>query len=191
MSSKKTHCVRGHELTAENRYPKNGHCKLCNRLRATEWNKSTPIELRYKKCKHGHQFTPENTVRSGVIRLCATCIQIERENGLHSSHPDIAERRYYYWKYKYGVTREQYDAMHAKQDGKCAICGNPETKKNYKTNELMPLHVDHDHKTMEFRGLLCAACNRAIGLLGDHSARVFAAAEYLSRHENKSFVVAA
>ena len=34
----------------------------------------------------------------------------------------------------------------------CEICG--------KTEKLC---VDHDHKTKKFRGLLCQACNRALG----------------------------
>jgi hypothetical protein len=58
----------------------------------------------------------------------------------------------------YGITPEQYDALLKLQDGRCAICKRkPQT---------LRLAVDHDHKTGEVRGLLCAnnenGCNRAV-----------------------------
>lgn len=45
------------------------------------------------------------------------------------------------------------------QGFKCAICGVYENNCNRK------LHIDHDHKTGEFRGLLCGVCNRGLGIL--------------------------
>src|SRR5207249_694982 len=53
-----------------------------------------------------------------------------------------------------GVTDAEYDRLLAAQGGGCAICGNPP-----KTRRL---HVDHDHKTGEVRGLLCHRCNRLL-----------------------------
>ena len=47
-----------------------------------------------------------------------------------------------------------YDELLAAQGGGCAICGaKPKTRK---------LDIDHDHKTMRIRGLLCVRCNRAL-----------------------------
>jgi hypothetical protein len=59
---------------------------------------------------------------------------------------------------EYGITGEEYDALLRAQGGVCFICQRkPRTKR---------LAVDHDHKTGEVRGLLCAnnemGCNRAI-----------------------------
>lgn len=58
----------------------------------------------------------------------------------------------------YGITGEEYDALLRFQGGRCYICRRiPRTKR---------LAVDHDHKTGEVRGLLCAnnenGCNRAV-----------------------------
>ncbi len=52
------------------------------------------------------------------------------------------------------VTDEEYAERLELQHGGCAICGaKPKTRR---------LHVDHDHRTMRVRGLLCHRCNRAL-----------------------------
>lgn len=53
--------------------------------------------------------------------------------------------------------RHRYDEMFESQAGGCAICGNP--PKNRK------LDIDHDHKRMYVRGLLCVSCNMKLGVL--------------------------
>ena len=50
--------------------------------------------------------------------------------------------------------RDNYEALLELQGGGCAICGAPP-----KTRRL---HIDHDHKTMTLRGLLCHRCNRRL-----------------------------
>lgn len=74
---------------------------------------------------------------------------------------------------QYGLTPAEYDAMLELQDGVCAICRN-------ECSTGQSLAVDHCHETGRVRGLLCKACNRGIGLLGDDPERVVAAAVYLS-----------
>lgn len=65
---------------------------------------------------------------------------------------------------QYGVSKDQWDAMFAAQDGACALCceSSPERR----------LGVDHEHACCGannacpkcIRGLLCDTCNRMIGL---------------------------
>ena len=44
------------------------------------------------------------------------------------------------------------------------------------------LHMDHDHKTGDFRGWLCNSCNLTLGLLGDSEAKIRGLSGYLKRH---------
>jgi hypothetical protein len=71
----------------------------------------------------------------------------------------------------HGLTVEEYDAIEAAQDGRCAIC-----------RQDKPLVVDHCHESGKVRGLLCHLCNRAIGFLGDDPIIVGQAAAYLEAH---------
>jgi len=71
-------------------------------------------------------------------------------------------------KYEYGISDDAYQALVQAEDGRCAIC-----------KEAAKLHLDHDHQTGKIRGLLCGACNRAIGMMQDNPARLRAAAAYL------------
>lgn len=80
----------------------------------------------------------------------------------------------------FGITLAEYEALAAAQSGACAICGdNPDV-----------LHVDHDHACCPEKGkscgtcvrqLLCAWCNRGIGMFKDAPERLRAAAAYLER----------
>ena len=68
------------------------------------------------------------------------------------------------FKHHHGVARDDADAMAAKQKNLCAICKNPPRGKGHHGR----LHVDHCWKTDKVRGMLCARCNMALGLM-DHS----------------------
>ena len=74
---------------------------------------------------------------------------------------------------KFGITSEIYDSLFKSQGGVCAICSKP-------PKEGTRLHVDHDHKSLEIRGLLCAFCNhRLLGYMRDDSKLLRSAATYL------------
>lgn len=79
-------------------------------------------------------------------------------------------------KKKFGITAIQYYMMLDAQGGKCAICGGTDSTSN--RNDRMP--VDHCHSTGRVRGILCTRCNRGIGMLGDNTAILTAAIEYLA-----------
>lgn len=68
----------------------------------------------------------------------------------------------------YGIEVEEFNRMHAEQDGRCAIC-----------ETAAALVVDHCHTTHSIRALLCSPCNVGLGMFGDDPARMRAAARYI------------
>lgn len=120
------------------------------------------------------------------------CISCQKENTLRHREKHgkrlRAERRDWYrnnpekvhdrhLQEKFGITREDYLMMLAKQEGKCKICGTSETGK------AKNFAVDHCHNTNKVRSLLCSTCNTGIGHLKDDPALLRAAANYLDRHK--------
>ena len=80
-------------------------------------------------------------------------------------------------KRKYNLSLEEYNQLLHKQDDSCAIC-----KRTMSTLPIS-LAVDHDHKTNRVRGLLCNACNAALGLLKDSKLLLNRALSYLDKSE--------
>ena len=60
------------------------------------------------------------------------------------------------------------------KEGKCGICDKHQVELSKR------LAVDHDHETMEVRGLLCIDCNTSIGKLGDNIEGLEQALRYLN-----------
>jgi hypothetical protein len=81
------------------------------------------------------------------------------------------------------MSLEDYYALLEKQDGKCAIC-RVAAPRDIRTSRF---HVDHDHACCPGRlscgrcnrGLLCHACNTALGNFNDDPERLIAAVAYL------------
>jgi hypothetical protein len=71
------------------------------------------------------------------------------------------------------ITPEAVAIAYERQEGKCGVCREMFT--------VTP-HADHDHQTGLFRGLLCQACNRGLGLFKDQPVRLRLAAEYIEAH---------
>lgn len=86
---------------------------------------------------------------------------------------------------KYGLTIADYDQMWAAQGGVCKICRKPETRVSPKTGRVYLLAVDHDKTTKKVGGLLCAKCNKAIGVFDHNPEWLDTAASYI-RERNKS-----
>ncbi len=79
INARKTHCVRGHELTLENTYVYNNRggrrCRLCFQVRFREKYVPSTHEPKPQKthCIRGHEFTPENTYINKEVRYCKQC----------------------------------------------------------------------------------------------------------------------
>jgi len=81
----------------------------------------------------------------------------------------ISSRKNHWRRYGIDITEELYQRGISDQKGACSIC-----KRIPKA-----LQVDHCHATGRTRGLLCSACNRALGMFQDNPEILETAIEYL------------
>jgi hypothetical protein len=104
-----------------------------------------------------------------------------RERYLAYYKTDKRRARWFEWKLKrqYGITVEQFEQMMEEQGGCCKVCGRPPSEINGHRHKKR-LHVDHDHKTGQVRGLLCNSCNVAAGCLGDDIGVMYALIDHIS-----------
>ena len=77
---------------------------------------------------------------------------------------------------KYGITKEHYFELMEKP---CMACG-----KKHGIKITMNHNIDHNHKTGQVRGVLCAECNRALGLLQDNPDTIQGLLNYLNKNDN-------
>ena len=75
-------------------------------------------------------------------------------------------------KYRYDLTRKQYEDMKIVQGYLCALCGEEPNK----------WCVDHNHDTGQVRGLLCNRCNTGLGKFKDSIDELKKAIYYLETH---------
>ncbi|WP_292980954.1 endonuclease VII domain-containing protein [Mycobacterium sp.] len=138
---------------------RSSHCKECAAAYLRDWRERNADRLRTERRDRYQNEDP--TVREQKRRS-------DRE--AYAKDPD--RRRDSRLRCQFGITLSEYRAMEDSQSGVCAICG-------LECVSGRSLAVDHDHGTGEVRGLLCANCNRAIGLFKDDPGRLMAAAAYL------------
>lgn len=139
------------------------------------------------KCKISKElpeFYTDARRKQGVTSWCRECWR-EYER-LRRERLGFRGRKNRKLKYLYGMTYQEYMAMLKAQGGVCAICGSKETTVNAKNDKVQKLSVDHDHATGKVRGLLCTACNKALGLLNDDLSRILKAHDYLLNHQEES-----
>ena len=72
---------------------------------------------------------------------------------------------------QYGITRDE--VVQLRKDS-CHICGR-----------IGKMEIDHDHDTGEVRGILCSACNNAVGLFQDDPDIMRRAIMYLEKERRR------
>lgn len=96
----------------------------------------------------------------------------------------LSQRYAMLWK-KYGISPERYDCFLLAQHSRCLICNefmiDAVSRGGRKTGRSVT--VDHDHKTGEPRGLLCAKCNTGIGMFGENVEVMQRALDYVKNWE--------
>lgn len=123
------------------------------------------------------EFHKWASTTDGYQYNCKACKAAYRKKLDQQPH-NLERTRAYHFKYKYGITVEQYDDMLAAQGGVCAICKQPERHKS-RSGKITPLAVDHCHSTGRIRGLLCHYCNVSLGAMNDSIERLESAIDYL------------
>jgi len=129
----------------------------------------------------GSKITRGTHLRHGYTKSCG-CMksewisQAQTKHGLSDvNHPEY--KRYEFERRlprKYGITADDYYQMLDEQSNKCAIC-------EVKFDDDVKPHVDHCHNTGNVRGLLCRACNTAIGMFRDDTDALKSAIKYLEK----------
>ena len=122
----------------------------------------TPAKL-CTKCRSALPLSAFAKSPAGAGGLRAECRQCK-----------AAADRAYLLKKRFGIAPEDYDAMLAKQGGKCALCD-----RSTPGGRWPRFHVDHCHATGRVRGLLCRSCNTALGALGDSPEAIRRALAYV------------
>jgi len=148
-----------------------------------------------KKRMPFNAFHKNSRAKSGLQSRCRNCYR-DWYNERYKKNPEFRDKRrghfgkFYQEKYpsrrqkhnddrllrKYGITREEFDVMSKAQDDLCAICRRPPLGKSR-------LSVDHCHKSLEIRGLLCDPCNTGLGMFQDSPEILITAAAYLQQRK--------
>lgn len=133
-----------------------------------------------EESKELYRFGKDRREKDGLSRYCRGCIKVYREK-FEAGNPTSRKNRQL--KTHFGITLEEYTRMLEKQNFVCKICQKPETRCiGGVHNTLRSLCVDHCHKTGKIRGLLCAYCNKAIGLFNDDITLIAESIKYLSHY---------
>lgn len=151
--------------------------------------------LRYftgEPCKNGH-FSERRSKTGECIKcnLEAHARYTKTEKGISKAKEIIGRhKKSGAWKlmtkerqikHQYGMSLQEYENLHLKQNGVCAICNKPESILSPDGSTPRNLAVDHCHTTGKVRGLLCQSCNTALGKFNDSISLLNKAALYIEK----------
>lgn len=126
--------------------------------------------------KEKKEFSARNTRPCKLASHCKDCCnKWRREYKQKMPHIYKEYEHQRGLKRNYQLSKKDYDNMLQSQKGNCACCDRPAT--TFKRR----LHVDHDHKTGQVRGLLCTQCNPGLGYFEDSTKRLEMAIKYLNK----------
>ena len=130
-----------------------------------------------RRVKRHAEFQTNRSRWDGLQCHCRVCVKLRygSRSSQESREGKVAA---------YGLTWEEYCALYAKQDGRCAICRVPIRMHRASKGDpdkwgAKTARIDHDHETKKVRGLLCHNCNAGIGHLRDDPTIVRRALLYL------------
>lgn len=119
------------------------------------------------RAKWSVKYSPTHSSKTGVLRkpkgtknhykpvICLKCEAMYTPTSSKQRWCKVCcpSRRFRGTMARYNLSKAEYDGLVNRQGGRCALC----TK--------VPIHVDHCHKTLRVRGILCGSCNfKLVGL---------------------------
>ena len=128
-------------------------------------------------------------IMSNRASRCVPCHNRSARERYEQSEVRRANLRRSHLRRRYGASLEDLERILDEQGGCCAICRQPwracvpAKRARYESTFFQHLCIDHDHRNGNVRGLLCNACNAAIGFFEEDVARLASAARYLRRHD--------
>ena len=160
------------------------HCKKCCSAQHKKWRAANTAKV----VGYAKIHRPRETQRIRSEPAYKAKVMAAKRKYLESLPPEKKKEmtRKHRLCRKYGITLGDFDSMLATQGGRCAIC-----RKLPEETRRKQLCVDHCHVTGKVRGLLCVACNLAIGRLGDNVEGLRVALLYLEGKNIKPFVFVA
>ena len=183
-------------------------CKVvgCDRIKDRSQGSSMCVMHRVRWSRYKSHDLPEKILPPGIIRICKRHGNLKLEDTylstltkyhccrkcrneartrIYDKNPEDTQKykKYYYvGNERIKVLITDYNRMHEEQGGVCAICKRPETCIHANKKAIKRLAIDHCHKTMKIRGLLCQMCNQSIGAMEDSTQRLQQAIDYLNKH---------
>jgi hypothetical protein len=138
------------------------------------------VEQDQKTCIRCSENYPAHTYpkdgKGRYSRVCRVCRNARRRERGESVRRRVLEspedRRVRLLYEQYRLTPDQYAALMEAQGNRCAICQTPPAAGKR-------LAIDHCHTTGVVRGLLCIACNLALGFYEKYR---LSAQEYLAAY---------
>jgi hypothetical protein len=179
LNARCKHCIGDYEQ----QYRKNNHEKEKKRRKKYKEENRESIKVKdraYRQTEKGKENASIRSIRWRKINPEKAKARDKKER-LRTPK----ERRNLQLIYRFGITLDEYNFLLNSQKGVCAICIGPETIFDKRANKTRDLAVDHDHKTGKVRGLLCGACNKALGLFRDKVSIIENASQYLKLRGNK------
>jgi Recombination endonuclease VII len=170
-----------------------GHNSICRACRHNRYRASSPdrvpvspcrVDSDGRECVECRDYKPWSSFgmnAKGVDGRAACCLACDavRRRLWKESHPEqYAKLKLRGQARDLGLDPEVVERHFASHHGLCDVCGRSPGEV---VARIKRLSIDHDHETRQFRGLLCANCNTALGLLQDDPEILYAAAEYLLR----------
>jgi hypothetical protein len=118
---------------------------------------------RCKESKSETEFYKSTSTPDKLRRECKLCSNKLSKEYQHQNY-DAVKQQTYRFKYRYGLTPDDWTALYNRQCGACGVC-----RASFPPERKL-LYVDHDHSCCPgrkscgqcVRGLLCMSCNIAV-----------------------------